>query len=59
MQLVNAGVAAIDLGFPTRYTHSSLEACDLSDLVGLTRLLVKGIERIDRTFSLDRDNDVE
>jgi putative aminopeptidase FrvX len=56
VQLVNGGVAAIDLGFPTRYTHSSLEVCDLSDLVGLTRLLVKGIERIDASFSLDRDD---
>jgi putative aminopeptidase FrvX len=59
VQLVNGGVAAIDLGFPTRYTHSSLEVCDLSDLVGLTRLLVKGIERIDRTFSLDRDDHLQ
>jgi putative aminopeptidase FrvX len=56
VQLVNTGVAAIDLGFPTRYTHSSLEVCDLADLVGLTRLLVKGIERINRGFSLDRDD---
>ena len=56
VQLVNAGVAAIDIGFPVRYTHSSLEVCDLADLVGLTHLLVKGIERIDRGFSLDRDD---
>jgi len=59
VQLVNGGVAAIDLGFPMRYTHSSLEVCDLSDLVGLTRLLAKGIERIDRTFSLDRDDHMQ
>jgi putative aminopeptidase FrvX len=56
VQLVNGGVAAIDLGFPTRYTHASLEVCDLSDLEGLTRLLVAGIARIDGTFSLDRDD---
>ena len=55
VQLVGAGVAAIDLGFPTRYTHSSLEVCDLSDLVGLTRLLLAGIGSIDASFSLDRD----
>jgi putative aminopeptidase FrvX len=55
VQLVGAGVAAIDLGFPTRYTHSSLEVCDLTDLVGLTRLLLAGIGSIDATFSLDRD----
>ena len=56
VQLVNAGVASIDLGFPARYTHSSLEVCDLSDLVGLTRLLVAGLTAIDGRLSLDRDD---
>jgi putative aminopeptidase FrvX len=56
VQLVNEGIAAIDLGFPCRYTHSSLEVCDLSDLVGLTRLVVAGLARIDGRFSLDRDD---
>jgi len=55
VQLVGAGVAAIDLGFPTRYTHSSLEVCDLADLTGLTQLLAAGITRIGPGFSLDRD----
>ncbi len=56
VQLLNNGIAAIDLGFPCRYTHSSLEVCDLGDLAGLTQLLVAGITRIDQTFSLDRDH---
>ncbi|MGH6893089.1 MAG: M42 family metallopeptidase [Dongiaceae bacterium] len=55
VQVTGTGVACIDLGFPTRYTHSSLEMCDLADLEGLTRLLVAGIARIDRKLSLDRD----
>jgi putative aminopeptidase FrvX len=59
VQLVGQGVAAIDLGFPVRYTHSSLEVCDLADLGGLTRLLAKGIARIDRKFSLDRDDFIQ
>jgi putative aminopeptidase FrvX len=59
VQLVGEGVAAIDLGFPVRYTHSSLEVFDLADLVGLARLLVAGLARIDRTFSLDRDDFVQ
>jgi putative aminopeptidase FrvX len=59
VQLVGQGVAAIDLGFATRYTHSALEVCDLSDLVGLTRLLVAGIGRIGADFSLDRDDFVQ
>ncbi len=56
VQLVNGGVAAIDLGFPARYTHSALEVCDLSDLADLTRLLLAGISGIGRGFSLDRDD---
>jgi len=56
VQLVNDGVASIDLAFPARYTHSSLEVCDLADLEALTRLLVAGIGRIDGGFSLDRDD---
>ena len=56
VQLVGQGVAAIDLGFPMRYSHSSLEVCDLGDLVGLTQLLVAGLLRIDAKFSLDRDD---
>jgi putative aminopeptidase FrvX len=56
VQLVNAGVASIDLGFPCRYTHSSLEVCDISDLAGLTQLLVAGLTGIDGGLSLDRDD---
>jgi putative aminopeptidase FrvX len=56
VQLVGQGVAAIDLGFPMRYSHSSLEVCDLRDLHALTTLLVEGIGRIDAEFSLDRDD---
>ncbi len=55
VQLVNAGVAAIDLGFPMRYSHSALEVCDLADLEGLGRLLIAGLQRIDAGFRLDRD----
>jgi len=56
VQLVGEGVASIDVGFPLRYTHSSMEVCDLNDLEGLVRLLAAGIARIDRSFSLDRDD---
>lgn len=56
VQLVGEGVAAIDLGFPCRYTHSSLEVCDLADLAGLSRLLVEGLKRIDHRLSLNRDD---
>jgi putative aminopeptidase FrvX len=56
VQVVGSGVASIDLGFPCRYTHSSLEVCDLDDLVGLTELIVVSLPRIDTKFSLDRDD---
>jgi putative aminopeptidase FrvX len=59
VQGVREGVACIDLGFPVRYTHSSLELCDLRDLEALTRLLVNGLSRIDRHFSLDRDRCIQ
>jgi len=56
VQLVGRGVACIDLGFPMRYSHSSLEVCDLGDLESLTTLLVEGIAAIDAGLSLDRDD---
>ncbi len=56
VQLVGDGVAAIDLGFPMRYSHSALESCDMGDLVSLVELCVEGIRRIDGDFSLDRDD---
>ena len=55
MQLVGEGGAPIDLGFPMRYSHSSLEVCDLNDLVGLTQLLIGALEKVDPKFSLERD----
>ncbi len=56
VQLVGGGVASIDIGFPMRYSHSSLEVCDLADLEQLTQLLIAAIPSIDRRFSLDRDD---
>ena len=55
VQLVGEGVAVIDLCFPSRYTHTALEVCDLGDLEDLTRLVVAAISRIDGDFSFDRD----
>lgn len=56
VQLVGSGVACIDMGFPMRYSHSSLEVCDLGDLEQLTRLLADAIAAINPKFSLDRDD---
>jgi len=56
VQLVGDGVAAIDLGYPMRYSHSAREVCDLNDLVALTHLLDAGLARIGPDFSLERDD---
>jgi putative aminopeptidase FrvX len=55
VQLVGEGVAAIDMGFPMRYSHASLEVCDLNDLVGLSQILIAALGRIDAQFALNRD----
>ena len=54
MQLVGKGVGSIDVGFPIRYSHSSLEVCDLNDLILLTTLLEEVIKNIDKNFCLKR-----
>ncbi len=38
VQLMDNGVAIIDLGFPCRYTHTAIEMCDVNDLVLLSQL---------------------
>jgi putative aminopeptidase len=54
VQLVGEGVAAIDMGFPMRYSHSALECCDLADLESLARLLAAAIRSIGPDFPLNR-----
>lgn len=54
VQLVGEGVAAIDVGFPIRYSHSSLEVCQISDLEDLSHLLVEAIGRIKSGIHLER-----
>lgn len=56
VQLVGEGVAAIDVGFPIRYSHSSREVCDLRDLEHLVRVLVAGVGQIGPDTDLDRDS---
>lgn len=56
VQTVGQGVASIDIGFPMRYSHSSLEACDLGDLASLTALILGALEGIGPDFYLNRDD---
>jgi len=55
VQLVGAGVASIDIGFPLRYSHSSQEMCDLADLEALGALILAALPRITPDFPLDRE----
>ncbi|MBV6657979.1 MAG: M42 family metallopeptidase [Devosiaceae bacterium] len=55
VQLIGDGVASIDVGFPMRYSHSSLEVCDLRDLEALAQLLSAAIPAIGADFPLNRD----
>lgn len=55
IQQLGQGVASIDLGFPCRYTHSSLEMCALGDLHDLSTLLETVLRRIGPGFDLARD----
>lgn len=54
VQLVGEGVASIDVGFPMRYSHSSLEVCQISDLEDLARLLCAALDEITPETKLER-----
>jgi len=54
VQLVGHGVAALDLGFPMRYSHSALEVVDVADLEALSRLLKAMIAAIGPEFRMER-----
>lgn len=48
------GVATIDLGFPVRYSHQSVELVDPADLDGLVTLLGATLDRITGDLDLER-----
>ncbi len=54
LQLEGMGVAALELGFPARYTHTPIEVCDYTDVVKLGELLFAMVKRIDASFDLHR-----
>ena len=55
VQLVEDGVASIDVGFPIRYSHTAQEMCDLKDLVGLAKLLISALNSLPENINLIRD----
>jgi putative aminopeptidase FrvX len=54
VQLTGAGVAAIDVGFPMRYSHGPREMVQVSDLEDLSRLIVAALGRIGPDFRTER-----
>ena len=55
VQLLGEGVVSIDIGFPMRHSHSSLEICDLADLESLELLLMAVLARIGPDIDLGRE----
>lgn len=54
LQLEGGGVASIELGFPTRYTHTPVEVANVRDIEQLGRLAAAMAAQIDVGFSLNR-----
>ena len=54
IQQLGNGVASIDMGFPMRNSHSSLEICNINDLVSLEVLLETALSNITSEVSLIR-----
>ncbi len=53
-QLEGAGLAAVEIGFPARYTHTPAEVANVRDIEGLGELLAGMAARIDSGFPLNR-----
>jgi len=54
VQLLGDGVASLDVGFPMRGSHSTVECCDISDLEALVHLLDATLDHIPPGMRLDR-----
>ncbi len=54
VQMEGKGVAAIDLGFPVRYTHTPVEVASMEDLQALAKLVAITIKNIKKDFQVNR-----
>ncbi len=54
LQLEGRGVACVDMGFATRYTHTPVETCDPQDIEQLAELISCVAENMDVDFQLGR-----
>jgi putative aminopeptidase FrvX len=54
IQQTKAGVAAVSIGIPRRYSHSPVEVISLDDLHNLTEILTLAIEGLTKGFNTHR-----
>ena len=54
VQLIGEGIPSMDIGYPTRYTHSPIETCDLTDLERMSELLALSLKGMTSDFSFAR-----
>lgn len=54
VQMEGSGIACLDMGFPTRYTHTPIEVSSLLDISNLGRLLAAVATRINKDFQINR-----
>jgi len=54
VQLEGKGIAALELGFPARYTHTPVEICAPDDLVQLADLIHAMLNKLDSSFNCRR-----
>lgn len=54
VQLEREGVACIDMGFATRYTHTPVETCDPEDIEKLALLIGHTAGNVDKDFHVGR-----
>jgi putative aminopeptidase FrvX len=54
VQMEGQGVAALDIGFPARYTHTPVESACLKDLEAMSALVAATIQNINKNFKVDR-----
>jgi putative aminopeptidase FrvX len=54
LQMLGEGIPAIEIGIPTRYTHSPIESCDLRDVVATIDLVEQFIWSLSVPLDLSR-----
>lgn len=54
MQYEGDGIPILDLSFPTRYTHTAVETCNLRDVIQLADLVEGAVRAIPKGFDLRR-----